>query len=207
MIEKVILPIFIGVLVGLALLYGPEFKEFFSPERQLSYEVHESKSILSTDAIGTKDIPIFGKKVDEIFLTQIIVKNTGSKQIDDANFVLKATPENKLDLFQFFYTTEPQILFGKINFRNMQNKLVKQIEIKKFVENNSFTASFITSDKLNVEFVSNMPQTDIVKNEYNKQKEDLTYIAALSAVAVLLGRFLIDIMNFFIRKVRSTKSS
>ena len=76
MIDKWIAPIVIGIVVAFVSLFGSDVKEFFLPNFEITYQVTESKKLLGPQDVGRKQIPILGKKVADVYVSQVELKNT-----------------------------------------------------------------------------------------------------------------------------------
>ncbi|TOM80115.1 hypothetical protein, partial [Vibrio parahaemolyticus] len=80
------------------------------------------------------------------------------------------------------------------------------INIEKFVENTVLTISIVSSEPNPVTITINKSGVDVKNVSNTESAEDLTYVALMSAAAVLVGRFLIDISFGLLALWRRKKS-
>lgn len=202
MLEKFIAPIVVGLVVGFVLLFGSDVKQFLLPDYEVTYQVVSSKRLLGPEDVGRKEIPILGKKVSDVFVTQVDLKSSGKKSIKDIEILLDIESANKPELFRVFYITQPQEMFGDVEFSNFKSNLSKKIKIKEFVEKNELTVSFISSEQLQLKFIAN--KAGVSFKEYTEEEtiEEHTYVAIMSALSVIVGRLLIDFFGFLLTSYR-----
>ena len=198
MIEKLILPIVVGLVVGFVLLFGSDVKELLLPNYEITYQVVESKKLLGPKDIGGKEIPILEKNVSDVYVTQVNVNNTGKKAIKDTEILFDIEAASEPELFRVFYVTQPKVMFGDVGFTDFKTKLSKKLKLKEFVEGNSITVSFISSEHLNLKFVAN--KADVKFKAYTEEvsADEHMYVAIMSAISVLIGRLLIDLLVYLV---------
>jgi hypothetical protein len=143
MLEKLIAPFVVGIAVGFVLLFGSDVKQFLLPDYEVTYKVVSSKKLLGPEDVGRKEIPILGKKVSDVYVTQVDLKNSGKKSIKDIEMLLDINSINAPELYRVFYITNPEEMFGDVDFNNFKSKLSKKIKLKEFVEKNEITISVI----------------------------------------------------------------
>ncbi|MDC9524109.1 hypothetical protein PSH54_01140 [Pseudoalteromonas sp. Angola-30] len=203
MIDKWIAPIVIGIVVAFVSLFGSDVKEFFLPNFEITYQVTESKKLLGPQDVGRKQVPILGKKVADVYVSQVELKNTGKKAINDIEFLLDVNAVSKPELYRVFYVTQPKEMFGSVSFSDYKAKLSKKVKLKEFVEGNSITISLISSEVLNINFEANKTEVNFTEFKDEASLNDHTYVAFISALSVIVGRFLIDFLRFLIRLYRN----
>jgi hypothetical protein len=103
--------------------------------------------------------------------------------------------DNSPELYRIFYTTSPKDMFGKVSLAKVNN-LSRQLSIDKFVEHTSINLSLISSENLKLEFIINESGVNIIERLKEESKEDLTYVALLSAFSVVMARLLIDLLPY-----------
>lgn len=206
MIEKFIAPIVVGVVVGFILLFGSDVKEIFLPERQVEYEIISSEQLLGPKELGRKERSVLGSTVSNVYLSQIRLESTGKTAIDDLGVLVSIEVDNKPKLYRVFYATEPSELFGDVSFSTSSKPFEHLINIEKFVENTVLTISIVSSEPNPVTITINKSGVDVKNVSNTESAEDLTYVALMSAAAVLVGRFLIDISFGLLALWRRKKS-
>lgn len=196
MLEKFIAPVVVGLVVGFALLFGSDVKQFLLPDYEITYQTVASKKLLGPNDVGRNEIPILGKKVTDVYITHIDIKNSGKKSIKNIEILLDIKADNKPKLYRVFYVTHPKEMFGDINFSDYKTKLSKKITLKEFVEGNELTVSFISSEQIKLNFIAN--KTGVSFKEFSEEEtiNEHTYVAIMSALSVIIGRLLIDFFIF-----------
>ena len=199
MIEKIIAPAVVGVIVGFVLLYGDNFKQYFSPDKEITYQLTQSKQVFGPEELGRKNILILDKIVPNVHLAQLLIKNTGKLSLDNIKMQINVEAAESPDLYRIFYATSPKDMFGKVSLGKVNN-LSRQLSIDKFVENTSINISVISSESLNIDFIVNKSGLTINESSKDESSENLTYVALLSAFSVLIARLLIDLLSFALKR-------
>ncbi|WP_036186945.1 hypothetical protein [Marinobacterium lacunae] len=207
MIEKLIAPIVVGIVVGFVLLFGDDVKQLFLPDYEVTYQTFDSNKVLGSEDVGRKEIQILGKNVSDVYLTQVKIINTGKNAIEDFEILFDISAIEKPDLYRVFYITQPPKMFGDVVFSDFGKGLSKKIDLIKFIEGNSLVVSFISSVQLDLDVVANNAGVRIKKFTETPSVNEHAYVAIISALSVIVGRLLIDILFllFSIFRNRSSK--
>jgi hypothetical protein len=202
MLEKLIAPTVVGIVVCFVSLFGTDVKQLLLPDHEVTYKVTSSKRLLGPEDVGRKEIPILGKNVSGVYLTQVDLKNSGKKSINEIEILLDINSAKKLELYRVFYITKPEEMFGDIDFSNYKSKLSKKIKIKEFVEGNEITVSLISSELLELKFIANKAGVSFKEFTEEDSIEEHTYVAIVSALSVIAGRLLIDLLGVLVALYR-----